>query len=130
MLRVAIARDDGTYRVVQIPAVALPPEWVETPQVLVRLTPAEKETLAIYRQALADIESSEGLAKDSEARIEPLRNEHPDWTRHQVHAEAFESSNRDWWKRNAAIVPLLRQAHHLHFARARMRRLIVEPRKV
>ena len=102
-----------TYRVVQIPAVTLPPEWDATPQVLARLTPAEKETLAIYRRALSEIEAGEDRVEMYVARQERVRKEHTDWTDNQIHAETFEGFHRDWWKQHAAVVPLLREAHKM-----------------
>lgn len=101
----------ATYRVVQIPIVTLPPEWDETPQVLARLTPAEQETLAIYRRALAEIEAGEDRVEKHAARSMRLRKEHPDWTASQVNVETFEGFHRDWSKQHAAVVPLLREAH-------------------
>ncbi len=104
----------ATYRVVQIPAVTLPAEWDETPQVLARLTPAEKETLAIYRRALAEIEAGEDWVEMYAARNERVRKEHPNWTVSQINVETFEGFHRDWWKQHAAaVVPLLREAHKM-----------------
>jgi hypothetical protein len=101
----------ATYRVVQIPVVTLPPEWDETPQVLARLTPAEQETLAIYRRALAEIEAGEDRVEMYAARSARLRKEHPDWTGSQIHVETFEGFHRDWSKQHAAVVTSLRDAH-------------------
>ena len=103
----------ATYRVVQIPAVTLPREWDAPPQVLARLTPAEKETLAIYRRALAEIESGEDRVEMYAARHARVLKEHPDWTNNKVNAETVEGFHRDWWKQHAAVVPLLREAHKL-----------------
>ena len=103
----------ATYRVVQIPTLTLPAEWDETSQVLARLTPAEKETLAIYRRVLAEIEAGEDRVEMYAARNERVRKEHPDWTESQINVETFEGFHRDWWKQHAAVVPLLREAHKM-----------------
>lgn len=104
----------ATYRVVQIPVVTLPREWDDdTATALSRLTPAEQETLAIYRRALAGIEPNDNRRHNYDHWFRRVREEHPDWTDREIRAEAFESSNRDWWLRHFAIVPLLREAHRM-----------------
>ncbi len=101
----------ATYRVVQIPVVTLPAEWDEDSRVLARLTPAEKETLDIYRRAMTEIERGEGQLESYGDRIERLKQEHPDWTDTQSHAEVFKGFHRDWLQQHVAVVPLLREAH-------------------
>ncbi len=101
----------ATYRVIQIPVVMLPPEWDEAPQILARLTPAEKETLRIYRRAVAEIEGGEDRLETYEARRTRLQKEHADWTDRQVRVEAFDGFYRDWLAQHVAVLPLLREAH-------------------
>lgn len=103
----------ATYRVVQIPVVTLPREWDETSQVLARLTPAEKETLAIYRRVLTEIEKGDDTLETYGQRRERLKREHTDWTDQQVHAESFAGFHRDWLALHAELVPLLREAHRM-----------------
>lgn len=101
----------ATYRVQQIPAVTLPAEWDEDSQVLARLTPAEKATLDIYRQAMNQIEQGETQLETYADRSTRLKQEHPDWTDPQIHAEVFDGFHRDWALQHVAVVPLLREAH-------------------
>lgn len=103
----------ATYRVIQIPAVTLPPEWDDTPKVLARLTAAEKETLDVYRQALTEIERGEDQLESYEARHMWLKRKHPDWTDQQIDAEAYTSRHRDWLAEHLDVVPLLREAHRM-----------------
>ncbi len=101
----------ATYRVVQIPVVTLPREWDETSQVLARLTPAEKETLAIYRRALAEIERGDDTLETFPQRNERLKREHPDWNYQKISAESLAGFHRDWLALHVNLVPLLREAH-------------------
>lgn len=101
----------ATYRVVQIPAVTLPAEWDETPQVLARLTPAEKETLEIYRRVLTEIGRGDDTLETYPQRNERLKREHPAWNHRQISAESFAGFHRDWVAMHSELVPLLRDAH-------------------
>ncbi len=109
LLLIALA----TYRVIQIPVSPLPAEWDEAPQVLARLTSAEKETLEVYRRALTEMERGEDQLETYEARKERLRREHPDWTGDQIHSEAYTSFHRDWLAKHVGVEPLLREAHRM-----------------
>ncbi len=101
----------ATYRVVQIPVVTLPAEWDEDSRELARLAPAEKETLDIYRRAMAEIEQGEGHLETYLDCVRRLWQEHPDWTETQLYAEANDGFRRDWMQKHVAAVPLLRTAH-------------------
>lgn len=103
----------ATYRVIQIPVVTLPREWDDAAKVLARLTPAEKETLAIYRRALAEIERGDDKLETYPQRNERLKREHPDWNHQQISAESFAGFHRDWLALHAELVPLLREAHRM-----------------
>lgn len=103
----------SVYRVVQIPVVTLPPEWDEAPQVLARLTSAEKATLDLYRRALTEIERGEDELETYGARKERLKHEHPDWTGNQIHSEAFTGFHRDWLPKHVETVLMLREAHRM-----------------
>lgn len=108
---VSLLAVSATHRVVQIPTVDLPREWDETSVVMARLTAAEKETLAVYRRVLAEIEKGDDTLETYQQRLDRLKREHPDWNAQHVHSESFSGFHRDWLALHAKLVPLLRDAH-------------------
>lgn len=101
----------ATYRVLQFPTVVLPPEWDAVPQVLARLSPSEKESLTIYRQALNDLEAKEFAFEPLEQRRVRIKQEHADWNDAQIFTELQKQVRDDWLKQNTDVAALLRAVH-------------------
>ena len=100
----------ATYRVTQIPIVALPPEWGEEGE-SPPLSAAESETLEIYRRAIALMEAAEKRVASYETRGRRSREEHPDWTDTQHYSTAYQGFHKDWLAEHSTVVPLLLEAH-------------------
>ena len=99
-----------TYRVIQIPIVALPPEWGEEGE-LKPLTVPESETLDIYRRAIAQMEAAEKRVASYETRRRRSLEKHSDWTDTQHHSAAFKGFHKDWLTEQSPVVSLLLEAH-------------------
>lgn len=103
----------GTYRVVQIPTVTLPTEWDDDAVVKARLSPAQLETLDVYRRAFAAIVRVEAEMETYPVRTKRLKREHPDWSTTQIRQAAFTTHHQEWYQKCQHVVPLVRTAHQM-----------------
>ncbi len=102
----------ATYRVIQIPVAQLPADWEEADNAEAILTPADKESLDLYRRAYA--EQKKGAQRhfsNYETRRQDIRQAHPDWDAIKQRNEVDQSFQKQWLTEMASVYSLLVEAH-------------------